>query len=128
FRILTLEPSDDEFAPVVCSITECSMQEGKRYVALSYEWNDPTFTDDDPNMQVTPNLLDALVYFRSTLPFREAGVFWVDALCINQSDVVERSAQVKMMGDIYRNAHRVICWLGRATRNSYSQDDGAVCL
>ncbi|EGS17432.1 uncharacterized protein CTHT_0067580 [Thermochaetoides thermophila DSM 1495] len=37
---------------------------------------------------------------------------WVDALCINQSDILERNSQVMLMGDIYRGAAAVISWLG----------------
>ena len=37
---------------------------------------------------------------------------WIDALCINQADLTERSAQVSMMGDIYQSATNVVVWLG----------------
>jgi hypothetical protein len=37
---------------------------------------------------------------------------WADAICINQSDLQERSQQVRLMGNIYRNAERVLIWLG----------------
>jgi len=37
---------------------------------------------------------------------------WIDALCINQSDNVEREIQVPLMGSIYTNARHVIVWLG----------------
>ena len=37
---------------------------------------------------------------------------WVDTICINQRDDVEKSSQVTMMGNIYRTAHRVYAWLG----------------
>lgn len=37
---------------------------------------------------------------------------WIDALCINQRDLVERSNQVSFMGDIYSAAQNVIVWLG----------------
>lgn len=38
--------------------------------------------------------------------------FWVDAICINQSDLDERSRQVRIMPDIYSKAAGVIVWLG----------------
>lgn len=37
---------------------------------------------------------------------------WIDAICINQQDLAERSAQVTIMGDIYRTAQMVAIWLG----------------
>jgi hypothetical protein len=38
---------------------------------------------------------------------------WIDALCINQSDIEERQSQVGIMDEIYRNAQMTIVWLGR---------------
>jgi hypothetical protein len=37
---------------------------------------------------------------------------WIDALCINQNDVVEKGIQVPLMGTIYSNARSVLIWLG----------------
>jgi hypothetical protein len=37
---------------------------------------------------------------------------WIDALCIDQNNTVERSEQVQLMVRIYSSAERVICWLG----------------
>jgi hypothetical protein len=37
--------------------------------------------------------------------------FWIDAICINQTDVAERSHQVSMMGLIYSKTAAVLMWL-----------------
>lgn len=37
---------------------------------------------------------------------------WVDAICINQQDLEERSAQVQLMKKIYQQAEGVIAWIG----------------
>ncbi|MCJ1268791.1 hypothetical protein MMC22_008679 [Lobaria immixta] len=42
----------------------------------------------------------------------EANYIWIDAICINQQDPIERGAQVSIMGDVYRAAHSVVVWLG----------------
>jgi hypothetical protein len=39
-------------------------------------------------------------------------LFWIDALCINQTDMDERTAQVKAMRHIYSAAEMVRIWLG----------------
>lgn len=39
-------------------------------------------------------------------------LIWIDAVCINQDDIAERSAQVQIMKDIYDAARRVSVWLG----------------
>ncbi|KAJ4406457.1 hypothetical protein N0V82_010127 [Gnomoniopsis sp. IMI 355080] len=41
-----------------------------------------------------------------------SGLFWIDAICINQADLRERSAQVRIMPQIYSRADCVIVWLG----------------
>lgn len=38
----------------------------------------------------------------------------IDALCINQADHVEKSAQVRSIDKVYANAKQVIVWLGQA--------------
>ncbi|KAI0454978.1 HET domain-containing protein [Xylaria acuta] len=37
---------------------------------------------------------------------------WIDNICINQGDILERSSQVHHMGDIYLRAIRTLIWLG----------------
>ncbi|KAH7403173.1 heterokaryon incompatibility protein-domain-containing protein [Cadophora sp. MPI-SDFR-AT-0126] len=37
---------------------------------------------------------------------------WIDAICIDQRNVVEKGTQVAMMGDIYSNSSQVLVWLG----------------
>lgn len=41
-----------------------------------------------------------------------SGVIWADAICINQEDLAEKSAQVRMMSRIYQQAQNVVAWLG----------------
>jgi len=62
------------------------------------------------DFKVNENLYDALVELRRrkiTCPL------WIDAICINQSDPVEKSHQVLAMDKIYFSAQRVIVWLGK---------------
>lgn len=46
--------------------------------------------------------------------------FFVDAICINQDDALEKPSQVNLMGTIYSQAMLVICWIGEASGNSDS--------
>jgi hypothetical protein len=41
--------------------------------------------------------------------------FWIDAICINQTNIDEKSLQIPMMGDIFSTAMQVIAWLGENT-------------
>jgi hypothetical protein len=62
---------------------------------------------------VTPNLYFALRRIRQSLPSWGCYPYlWIDAICINQEDLQERTNQVKMMGDIFENAFQVLVWLG----------------
>ena len=58
---------------------------------------------------VQANLYDALIQLRK----EEPAAYWIDALCINQNDDNEKSAQIQMMGRIYESAEKVAVWLGR---------------
>lgn len=61
------------------------------------------------------NLHAALLRLRDRFLER---IIWVDAICINQLDLNERSSQVQRMAMIYALANRVIVWLGEAEDNS----------
>jgi hypothetical protein len=45
-------------------------------------------------------------------------ILWVDAICINQEDDVEKSSQVILMRDIYQAAEETLVWLGEAADDS----------
>jgi hypothetical protein len=66
-------------------------------------------------LDIGQNLAEALVHLRLK---KERRVLWVDATCINQRDLAERSKEVRKMGDIYRLAACVLVWLGPASADS----------
>lgn len=87
--------------------------EGQRYTCLSYVWG-PVSPMHEIKVNGQPfvvrdNLFEFLCKARK-YDFREA--IWIDAICINQEDVVEKSAQVQRMGSIYEQADYVIVELG----------------
>jgi hypothetical protein len=47
----------------------------------------------------------------------QARVLWIDQICINQKNTLERSQQVNIMGCIYRQAQHVVMWLGEDVYN-----------
>ena len=49
---------------------------------------------------------------------------WIDALCINQADMVEKSAQVRVMGEIYSLASRTMVYLGPVELPSWGKNGG----
>ncbi|KAK5007101.1 hypothetical protein LTR28_005684, partial [Elasticomyces elasticus] len=86
------------------------------YEALSYTWGGQTpdvpIECDGCQVLVTRNLDIALRHFRH----QYAGVrkLWVDAICIDQSNLKEREAQVSIMKAIYHFAKTVLIWIGEA--------------
>lgn len=86
------------------------------YHALSYTWGGTkpaaTVKVNGKTLGVTENLYLALQHLRK----RDTDlVLWVDAICIDQSNVKERGHQVQQMANVYSKAKEVIIWLGPAT-------------
>ncbi|KAI8961961.1 heterokaryon incompatibility protein-domain-containing protein [Daldinia sp. FL1419] len=131
FRLLSLLPSNDLADPIRCQLQVHSLTEDGQilhYTALSYVWGDPSFDSfieceggilpiNRGCFQALRSLRDSLRDTNKSLAFTP--YFWVDAVCINQSDEREKSIQVQLMGDIYRSAETVLCFVG----DSYSQED-----
>lgn len=89
------------------------------YEALSYAWGDPTpvheIICDDSLLPVASNLHAALLHLR--YEDKRRGV-WIDALCIDQSNLEERSSQVAIMAEIYSLADQVVVWLGNSDEHT----------
>lgn len=66
-------------------------------------------------MQVGYNLWEAFQQLRYPDRCRK---IWIDAICIDQNDLIERNEQVQFMDCIYRQAASVVVWLGAAGYNS----------
>jgi hypothetical protein len=111
-RILELEPAKSE-EPLRGSFVIATLNEPPKFEALSYVWGEPSFTHDieigRAKLPITQRLDNALRRFRNVDQTR---LLWVDAVCINQHDYIERGHQVFGMPEIYRNAQTTIAWLG----------------
>lgn len=111
-RLLYLQPGagDDEIA---CTISHASLGEPPVYEALSYTWGDNrrsySIRCERHLVYVTENLHAGL--HRLRYPDRPR-TLWVDAICINQDDTLERNQQVLIMRNVYSGAGQVIVWLG----------------
>ena len=95
------------------------------YAALSYCWGDPAALTheiylDDIVLKVTANLHAAFYLFlrQCALAGRPQSWIWVDAICINQADAQEKSAQIRNMPSIYSSAIVVFIWLGDEAESS----------
>ncbi|KAL9039854.1 MAG: hypothetical protein Q9214_004707 [Letrouitia sp. 1 TL-2023] len=105
-RLLTLAPSFDKKSDIHCHLEHVPFgdkaENRPTYEALSYTWGDPAdkrlIIVDDDSVPITRNLDIALRYVRNPSKPR---ILWIDALCIDQSNLEEKAQQVGMMKDIY---------------------------
>ncbi|KAF1973161.1 HET-domain-containing protein [Bimuria novae-zelandiae CBS 107.79] len=118
FRLLQLQSSSDR-GKITCILRSYPLNDCPPYIALSYSWG-PTqsYREIDLNNARFPvgrNLWWFLLHMRLQ---ERHGYYWIDALCINQSDVAEQNHQVQMMGSIYSKAQSVAIWLGEVDSSS----------
>lgn len=115
--------------PLTGTLASVAFSKRPKYLALSYTWGDPMPEEPDLSssfvkglgsggevlvlngnyIPMRNNLALALRYLRSG---NHPLFLWVDAVCINQSDIDERNAQVALMASIYSRATAVVTWLG----------------
>lgn len=96
-----------------------------RYIAISYAWGDnPGQAEillNGSSVTVAGSAERALRAILSGVRQTEMDIrclIWIDAICIQQANLEEKSHQVAMMGKIYAEAASVVIWLG-------SDDDGS---
>ena len=124
-RLAILLPAS-HYCSVHCeliTVTPCLLEAYEvEFEALSYCWGKEIATNtifiNGKSHQVTPNLEHALRCLRYRFHRR---LLWIDAICIDQSNLQERGKQVKRMDQIYRFAKQVNVWLGPESRESSSR-------
>jgi hypothetical protein len=118
-RVLQIQPASDLSSELDCRLVHISLHNAPQYEALSYTWGANNFSErirlNGCPFPVTENLKAALAAFRDTT---ETRLLWVDAVCINQRNIVERSNEVLRILSVYQNAAHVRIWLGDASDNS----------
>ena len=122
-RLLKLYPGSGD-DPLHCSLHNVPSSHITTAEALSYAWGEPPATHmiwvNDFEFDVRSNLYHALQKIRLPDQIR---TLWIDALCINQSDVQERNHQVRQMAHIFGSAKSVIVWLGLANGSTSAAFD-----
>jgi len=83
------------------------------YEIISYVWGDATEREsillDQVFVDVPRNTCHAL---RAISLGGGERIVWIDAVCINQKDTDERTAQVRQMSSIYRNGQHNLLYMG----------------
>ncbi|KAF3009459.1 hypothetical protein E8E13_002094 [Curvularia kusanoi] len=123
-RLLHLHPLDlpameDSHAIVAaddihCSFSVASLDDEPSYEALSYVWGTAEAISlvllQDDYLPVTKHLETILKHLRQDTE----RVLWIDALCIDQSNIDEHSQQVSQMHNVFSQASQVLVYLGEA--------------
>jgi hypothetical protein len=110
-RVLDLLPGSKTDI-IRCGLRAIAINHDTPYEALSYTWGTPDRCHQvdcgASYLCITSTLQEALVTLRHPSQKR---TLWIDQLCINQEDVSERNAQVKVMHLVYKHARRTIVFL-----------------
>lgn len=119
-RLIRFKPSPF-YAPggVAFDLIIVSLEKHPPYDALSYRWEgaNEKVNCGGGTLVVSANCKSALRQIN-----KENKLLWVDAICINQRDGLEKNHQVALMSRIYSEAKCTIAWLGN------DEDQGASCL
>lgn len=118
FRLAVLKPGTGSRVIEIELIWESTKSPRRDYKCLSYCWQtktqDASILVDGYRFDITKTLLGAL---RSLRKARASVLIWIDQICINQSDDIERAHQVSIMKLIYSRARKVVIWLGEFERS-----------
>ena len=112
-RVLEILPGNPN-SEIRFRLREKVLGDGEIYYAVSYTWGPPVFTHKiysaEGFIQVTENLWEALRRYRKA---DELMTLWVDAVCIDQANKLERAQQIVLMRRVYSESERVLICLGR---------------
>ena len=106
--------TDQENGPIQPTLRVIDLEQHADFSALSYVWGPQATASHLVDcggvvIAITKNCYSALKDLHGRLgPF----TIWIDAICINQNDITEKSYQIALMGSIYSHAATVFVWLG----------------
>lgn len=108
---------------VILELSQWPIEHAPAYIAVSYAWGDAhelsTLTINSKPAIVRRNCEYVLQQHSATSPIA-CHYLWVDAICIDQQNITERSHQVALMGRIYSKAVRVHACTGPHADDSHT--------
>lgn len=127
FRLLILLPGDRS-EPLRCDLSTSDLTNCQPYEALSYVWGSSTDTVEikvaGQQLAITTSLEAILFRLRQQ---SEPRTLWIDQVCIDQSNLAEKTSQVQKMRLIYSRCKHVLVWLGEIA-NHIRRDDAEGAL
>lgn len=115
-HIRLLEVLEGNFGEhVVCEVSTWPIGTAPPYCAISYTWGDPNSTVDitvnGQTMEVSRNCEYALQQVFITMQKKQE-YLWIDAICVDQNNLVERGHQITLMGALFKRASQVLACVG----------------
>src|SRR3569833_286637 len=111
-RLIQLFPGQESDDTLCGRLMAVDLNTDPEYDAVSYVWGDPqrrfSLVIDGQLLPITENLHIAL---RGLRLGHRSRTLWIDAICIDQADILERGHQVRLMQAVYSNARIVRVWL-----------------
>jgi len=118
-RLLVVEPAANHGDPLVCSLLPAFLPLKPQFKALSYTWGMPGLISDiQLNGEPFPIQENAAAALRRLRHQDKTRTVWIDAICINQTDIHEKEGQLVLMRSIYEQAEQVCVWLGEPTEST----------
>lgn len=130
-RLLEILPELGLKDEICCNMTVRKIDDPSLcYTAISYTWGQPQprkhiYVGGKP-LQVGPNCWYALWQMKNNAltsskiqkELEVCNLYWMDAICIDQENIAEKSVQVAAMGRIYANATLVAACIGYESHDS----------
>lgn len=123
-RLLRIDSVLDN-GTISCDLNAYYLDSAPPYAAISYTWGSPApkkaILIDGKAFNVWSNAYDAMIQchgFLKTADSPFSNYFWIDSVCINQTDLAEKSSQVAHMLSIFRAVAVVLAALGPHERDS----------
>lgn len=124
FRLLHLIERGEGDQYLHCRVEHFPLSRPPPYVALSWTWGDHLpehyrLCIEDRWIQIPETLFEALL----VLEKNGHRTIWVDALCVDQTNIDEKAVQVLRMATVFGQADLVAVWLGKAEEGSSDMMD-----
>lgn len=125
FRLVRLKAKSSKSteASIACEFFHYPLDEAPPYSTLSYTWGSPDLDETetafcaDSSLSIQPNL-SAWIHTHGIFLAGQGHLFWIDQLCIDQSNISERGNQVRLMKEIYAKSSKLFVWLGPGSDES----------
>ena len=95
--------------------SEASHRDSQLPTITSMKLDQSSLTSSGQSLAISEGLAKTLPYLVAT---SMTGYLWIDQLCINQDDEVERTEQVSIMHEIYGRGFKTLIWLGEDSKDT----------